>query len=130
MKKLILCVSICLLIISGCSFHKKSQSIKNVQHHEILAKCTDLPDAPFQLSLLDVVTSSDNDQMQFFYTFTGMKDDIIVFYEQQMERLGWDIKAQSNLQDYFILFNKPYKNCAILIQQNKVTIYFCHKKSA
>jgi len=122
----------CLFIIAGCGIKKQAKLQDLFNQQEILAKFSDLPDAPFQLTLQKLVVSPENhDQLQIFYSTNVMlHQDLIAFYQQQMERLGWELLGQSDLQDNLMHYSKPAQLCSILIAENRVSIYICHKKGA
>ncbi|MBV8660966.1 MAG: hypothetical protein JO129_02375 [Candidatus Dependentiae bacterium] len=131
MKKNILCFVLILFAMAGCGNKQKIKPTEFLQQQEIIAKCTDLPDAPFQVQLKKIVSSSENcDQFQLFYTFSIPQQDLITFYQQQMERLGWELFAESNLQDYLLHFTKPDQICSILIKDSNLSIYICKKEGA
>ena len=118
-------------IIAGCGLQKKIKSKDFYQHEEIIAKFADLPDAPFQAQLKNVAVSSKaHDQLQLFYTIAMPAQDVIAFYQQQMERLGWELLGESNAQDSLMHYSKPGQLCSILISQNRLSIYICNKKGA
>ncbi len=121
-----------LLIVAGCGMQKKVKFKKNIQQQEeIIAKFADLPDTPFQAQLQNIAVSQEShDQLQLFYTVAMQQQDLIVFYQQQMERLGWELLAESNLQDYLMHYSKPGQFCSVLISQNRLSIYICNKKDA
>lgn len=117
--------------IAGCGMQKKLQHPKNLHEQEIIAKFSDLPDAPFQTQLQNIAVSENaHEQVQLFYTFAMPVQDLIVFYQQQMERLGWELLAESDAQNYLIHYSKPSQLCSILIAGNSLSIYICKKKGA
>ncbi len=96
-----------------------------------IAKFSDLPDAPFQATLENVVTSLEyHDQVQMFYSCSMHKVDCIAFYEQQMERLGWNLLGQSDISDAVLLYTKPQRFCTIVIFQNHFALYLGKIKGA
>ena len=120
-----------LVLLSGCAYHKKIQPQKSDYYQEIIAKFADLPDAPFQAHVEKVVQSDQNpEQIQIFYTCNMPKVDVIAFYEQQMERLGWELYAQSDAVDSVLHYSKPTVLCTILISGNKFSLYVSTKKGA
>lgn len=131
MKKNILSFVLILFIIAGCAGKQKIKSTEFLQQQEIIAKCADLPDVPFQVQLKKIASSLENcEQLQLFYTISMPQQDLIVFYQQQMERLGWELFAESNAQDYVLHFTKPHQICSILMKDNNLSIYICNKKGA
>jgi predicted phosphoadenosine phosphosulfate sulfurtransferase len=130
-RKILVCFAMLLPIISGCGMQKKIKSTDVLQQQEIIAKFADLPDAPFQVQLQKIaVSSEDHDQLQVFYTVTMPAQELIAFYQQQMERLGWELLAESTTQDWLMHYVKPHQVCSILISQNHLSIYICNKKGA
>lgn len=131
MNKNIRCLIFLLPIIAGCAIKKSIKPTEFLQQQEIIAKYADLPDAPFQLQLQKIAVSEKaHEQVQLFYTFAGPVEDLVSFYEQQMERLGWDLFARSDVQDYLLHFNKPDLLCSVLISQDHLSIYMSNKKGA
>ena len=120
-----------LLIVAGCAVHKKSHLSISRDYQEMIAKFSDLPDAPFQAKLETIICSStDHNQVQIFYTCPMSRFDLLLFYEQQMERLGWQLYAQSEVQDCLLHYNKPDRICSILLTGDKLIIYLGTIKGA
>lgn len=119
----------CVIVLGGCGLKKQfHQDAILYEHQEIIARCSDLPDTPFQVQLKKIIVAPENhDQMQIFYTTTLSVQDIIFYYEQQMERLGWQLLAQSKLQDAFLCYGKPEKFCSILIFEGSFRVYVGNK---
>jgi len=122
---------IVLVIFAGCGV--KQMKIKkendNFQHREIIAKFSDLPDAPFQAQLKDIAINQENhDEIQMFYLIKMPLNDIAIFYEQQMERLGWDLLSESKSKDIVFIYTKPNLVSLILISDDHVSIYLNQKK--
>lgn len=116
-----------LLFFVGCGI-KKPVLIDNFQEREILAKYADLPDAPFQVKLQSIETLPDeHNHVQLFYTTMMPVDELVDFYRQQMERCGWELLAESHVQDRLLYYIKPTQICSILISEHKLTIYLCKK---
>lgn len=131
MNKKLACLSLILFLVAGCGARKKIISKDFFQHEEIIAKFADLPDAPFQAQLKNVAVSEQaHDELQLFYTIAMPVDDVVAFYQQQMERLGWQLLAESTTKDYLMHYSKPEQICSILISGNSLSIYVCNKKGA
>jgi len=131
MKNKLLCFLFILPIIAGCGMSKKLKLVDFLQQQEIIAKFADLPDAPFQTKLQKISKLDEShEQLQIFYTFTMPKQDLISFYQQQMERLGWELFAESNAQDCLMHYSKPQQLCSILITESHLSIYVCNKRGA
>ncbi len=119
-----------LLSCAGCGA-KKSIRHEKFQNQEMIARYSDLPDAPFQVKLQSIVVNpEDHDQVQMFYTTTTPIQELAYFYQQQMERCGWDLLDESHVQDWLLNYIKPTKVCSILITGNKLTLYLGNKKGA
>ena len=131
MKQKLMYLSLLLSLLAGCGVQKKVKHSQYLANQEMIAKFADLPDAPFQAQLQKIAGSLDNhDQLQVFYTYTMPRHDLIVFYQQQMERLGWELFAESTMRDSLMHFSKPQQFCSILITQDQLSIYVCHRKGA
>jgi len=120
----------------GCKIpHKLSpyveRSLELLQYEEIIAKHSDLPDMPFQTQLHKISIDNDQiDQLQIFYVTSMFMQDSIRFYQQQMERIGWDILSQSQGQDCLLIYTKPDKICSVLLKDTSIAIYYSDKKGA
>lgn len=131
MKQKLVCMSLLLSLLAGCGMQQKVKHSQYLANQEMIAKFADLPDAPFQAQLQKIAGSLDNhDQLQVFYTYTMPQHDLIVFYQQQMERLGWELFAESTTQDWLMHFSKPAQFCSILITQNQLSMYVSTRKGA
>ncbi len=127
------CFALLVIITAGCGVQKKAKikSPEILQQQEIIAKFADLPDTPFQVRLQKIAVSpEDHNQLQAFYTVSMPQSDLITFYQQQMERLGWELFAESTTQDCLMHFVKPAQLCSVLITQNRLSLYVCNKKGA
>ncbi len=131
MNKNLAYFALMLFVVAGCGVQKKIKSKDFFQHQEIIAKFADLPDAPFQAQLQNIASSLEaHDQLQLFYTIAMPAQDVIAFYQQQMERLGWELLGESTTQDWLMHYSKPGQLCSILIAQDRLSIYICNKKGA
>jgi hypothetical protein len=130
-KKIVLYSSFLLLLVSGCMQQKKIKPELYRQYQEVIAKYSDLPDAPFQAQVKNIVTSAEHhEQIQIFYTTSMPMIDVIAFYEQQMERLGWELIGQSDIHDCVLCYSKPQQFCTIVMYNNSFSIYVGSKKGA
>ena len=119
-----------LLSCVGCGM-KKPAHHESFQNQEMIARYSDLPDAPFQVKLQSIVVNPDNqDQVQMFYTTTMPIQELAYFYQQQMERCGWDLLAESHVNNWLLNYVKPACLCSIIISENKLVIYLSDKKGA
>ena len=129
-KKLLYAIPV-MIVLAGCMAQKNIKPEKYQKHQEVIAKFADLPDAPFQAKLENIITSPEHhDQVQMFYSCMMPMIDLIDFYGQQMERLGWQLLGQSDIHDAILLYGKPEQFCTILIHQNQLIIYVGNKKGA
>jgi len=121
-----------LLLSTGCAVKQfKIAQTRHVDYQEIVAKFSDLPDAPFQAQLKNIVVCPvSNDQVQIFYETIISVDDVVLFYEQQMERLGWQLLSQAQVRDQVLIYTKPSQVCTIIISGNLLSIYVSSKKGA
>jgi len=118
------------LFVAGCGL-KKPILHDTFQNKEIIAKYADLPDVPFAVKLQSISMGLDDQcQIQMFYTTKMTIHELIEFYQQQMERNGWDLLAKSHAQDCLLQYVKPMQICSILISDNKLAIYLGDKKGA
>jgi len=116
-----------LLLCAGCGI-KKTVHHENFYEKELIAKYADLPDAPFQVKLESIAISPDQyDQIQMFYSTIMPVQELVDFYQQQMERSGWELLAESHVQDRLLQYVKPAQVCSIVISGNKLTVYLCKK---
>lgn len=132
-RNYILCCSVLIMIAAGCGIQKKvkTKSPELLEQQEIIAKFADLPDTPFQVRLQKIAVSpEDHSQLQAFYTVSMPQADLISFYRQQMERLGWELFAESATQDCLMHYVKPHQLCSILISSNRLSMYVCNRKGA
>ena len=119
-----------LLLCAGCGA-KKPVRHEKFQNQEMIARYADLPDAPFQVKLQSIVAHpEEHDQVQMVYTTTMPVSELAYFYQQQMERCGWDLLNESHVKDWLLNYTKPTQVCSILITENRLTIYLGNKKGA
>ena len=131
MNKKCIYILLALSILTGCVKKNNLHNHDLFQQQEIIAKFAELPDVPFQVCLKHIaVSDTDHQQLQIFYTFTMPIQELILFYHQQMERLGWELLAESNVKDFLLHYSKPNQLCSILIGDNQFSIYICKKKGA
>ena len=121
---------LCLLVCAGCAL-KVPVRQDTFQNKEIIAKYADLPDVPFQAKLQSIaINPDDHHQIQMLYSTMMSVQELADFYQQQMERCGWELLAESHAQDWLLHYVKPQQVCSILISDNKLTIYLGNKKGA
>ncbi len=122
-KKNMMIYLMCLFFIS-CTHRTKIQYKVQQDYQEIVAKFADMPDSPFQAKLDNLIISDQcHDQVQIFYSCLMPKLDMIHFYQQQMERLGWELLGQSDIHDCLLCYSKPELLCCIIIRKDSIVLY-------
>ncbi|MCX5922278.1 MAG: hypothetical protein NTX86_03045 [Candidatus Dependentiae bacterium] len=58
------------------------------------------------------------DSIMLTYTVFLSRNDIMLFYDREMERLGWQKLAFVNDEEALLLFSKPTKVCSISLRSN------------
>ncbi len=128
MKKYWYCIA--LIGFFGCSVKKKLVKKNQIflDFQEIIAKHSDIPDAPFQAQLQTISSDIQNqNHLELIYTTSMPRVDLINFYIQHMERSGWNRIVYFDTTDYCMVFHKPGKTCLIVIQDTKYFVYIAKK---
>ncbi len=128
----ILCALIPCLLLVGCGGKKPSKkSLPPIKRHSnvrskstgkgntfahIQAKLTDVPTLPLNAKPIARLCSSEPHMIMMGYSSTMTCNDIIAFYQYEMERFGWDFGAQFKASEYLLQFCKPDRNCTISIR--------------
>ena len=88
----------------------------NVQEHEAR-----LFDIPVPVCAISSFQEQDYNPKNFvlIYNVDSSSDELVKFYEKQMERFGWKSLSNSHQQESNLLFEKPSKICLISIRSNK-----------
>ena len=105
------------LCFSGC--FKKSRSFK-VDIKAVEAKLSDIPIPLGSLPVERLFTSE-----TFVYYIKTPILELKSFYDQEMERHGWDLLAQVVREEALLVFDKPHRLAVISLrpQHNKTLIY-------
>lgn len=128
MKIVVLCSLF--IVCAGCTLHKANREQEFLEK-TLLAKYSDIPDAPFHTVLQTVIAEENRPgQVQITYTTTMSQSQVIDFYEQEMERLGWNFIGKSLAKDVLLQYSKPDVFCSILLQQKKITVFVVQRKGA
>ncbi len=123
-------VSIIMVVTFG-SCQKKATTKKididdTYRLQESIARLSDIPDAPMQVTIQKIVPSLvDSDGIQIFCN-SGLLhwDDIKNYYEQEMERIGWimQYEYQADGIESLMIFIKPSGSLCMISLRNKQLI--------
>jgi hypothetical protein len=109
---------------SGTLYHKKKT------YDEWIAQEAKLFDVPVLIDAVPEKLSEPDESeitMTVRYRAKSALPDAVEFYEQEMERYGWNLWNSFITQEALLIFEKPSKICAILIKPYKdqinVTIF-------
>jgi len=146
-------ILICILLfISGCSQRKQISKKSSVSNHgvcsETISNTNDLVsivneqeakliDVPIPLNVCPISSyfinnSSDRDISLGYDSYSGI-EELLQFFTQEMERLGWKMRALSTTTESLIYCEKPTRFCAISLRpsnQEKITIIITTGKKA
>lgn len=121
-----------LLFIAGCIHkpdrynvvEKKTQNVSLLSGQEIdlikqqEAKLIDIPiplnACPVPYYFADV--SNRGQELSLAYESTMSSDDLVLFYTQEMERLGWKKAASIHTVETLLYFEKPDRFCVISLR--------------
>lgn len=106
-----------IVVLNSCGLHNNhKQSIDDWTAQE--AKNYDIP------ILIDARPEKvpqrfeDASCLMIYNAHTAM-DESIAFYQQEMERYGWNLLTSFINHETLLIFEKPSKNCCISIRSNK-----------
>jgi len=105
MKKII-AVFFC-LFLSGCL----KESKKAVDVHECEARLSDIA-----LPLDGKPIKKFLGPQTFVYSIKKDVKELRSFYEQEMERFGWNLIALDNHHETLLIFDKPHRICTVSIR--------------
>jgi len=54
------------------------------------------------------------------YKSMVLREDLLTFYQEEMERCGWQKKAESDLLEVFLYFEKPERFCSISLRPSPI----------
>jgi len=106
MKKVI--VALICFLITGCIKESKKGAI---DVRECEARLVDIA-IPLESKPIRKLLS----QQTFVYAIKKTREEIVSFYEQEMERLGWDLLAADSNQETLLIFNKPHRVSTVSIR--------------
>ena len=104
--------------------HKNFSPIDEIKRQE--AKLTDIP-IPVASKPIKEYCSSENGTIILGYHSSVSIEDLISFYQHEMERFGWEYGAQLKGNEVLLNFEKPNRVCSISIRpyihQNDIVIF-------
>jgi hypothetical protein len=109
-------------LLSGCgSLHKKKTTQKKVEedYHFQEARLSDIPVlmGAKRLENKGRVVLQDHQQAMFFKSMLPLRD-VLNFYEQEMERMGWEQLSLFEGKETILLFEKPYSIVLVLLHED------------
>jgi hypothetical protein len=111
--------------------NKNFSKIDSIRHIE--AKLIDIPQVPLNSKPINSLCSSDPQTIMLGYACSMPCDDIVTFYQHEMERFGWNYAAQFKSSEILLNFNKPNRDCSISIRpgmkNNEIVIFVGIKDS-
>jgi len=111
-----------LLFLPSCAFLQKKQSQSRLLSKEQEAQLTDVP---VMFDFVQCVQPQLSDQADVLhFESPSSRQEIVMFYEQEMERLGWrPIKTlDDTCQESVLLFEKPHNLAVVIVRDDS------HKK--
>ena len=83
------------------------------------AKYSDVP-LPVGYDLISLVKNSDFRKKTDFICYVGNlpEDDVIKYYQSNMEQFGWEILDLSNEHEGLLFCNKPRRYCVVSVRKN------------
>lgn len=111
-----------LIFLSSCQ--KQKQHIKKEIKNNASSSTQELEayffDIPFLLNVYDITSSDNAIQLKVKATL----EDVVVFYQSQLEMLGWDMIEQfSTASKRVLIYKKPAKKLCVLAEQHLSVIH-------
>lgn len=104
-------VSVFVLLVSSCSYKApfKQQSVEKISLQESIARLSSIPDVPLGVQVKNIIKlENDPDSLQVFCYYGSMKaKDLKIFYNEEMERIGWRLIAEYDGAEILLNFEKP-----------------------
>lgn len=83
------------------------------------AKCADVP-MPIGAQIVKELSQQEQESIALYCTCAGISSqDIRLFYEREMERLGWQQVAAIEGSELLLTFQKPTRFCTVLLKPIK-----------
>lgn len=102
---------------------KEQEAMHNM--HELEAKLADIPILIQSIPLFSTGDEEKDDKTREFclgYYSQSSSEEIVKFYNAEMERLGWQQKGSFLQTEPLLIFEKPHKICAISIRSEKYNV--------
>lgn len=123
-----------LLSFSACQKRvaiKKTDRNSSYELQESIARLNDIPDLPLQARVQNVMPSQQNSEDMQIICDAGLLgwDDVQNYYEQEMERFGWDLQAlYRSDRESLIVFRKASGSLCIISLKDKQLVITKLKK--
>ncbi len=113
-------------LLPAC-YHKKNNKHPFEPQYIEEAKLFDIT-VPLNAKLYNRARFENSSQITVGFTTNLSEEELLLFYREEMERLGWqEVTSFTANQELLLLFDKPHKTCSILIQVPQVKIYCSFK---
>jgi hypothetical protein len=128
--KLVGSLVIFLTFLCGCkspSYHQKKYNAWSEQE----ARLYDIP-VLINSQPVNVVSDDETKPSGFSYCAGTSLEDAVIFYEHEMERLGWQLFSKFDAEEVLLVFEKPTKISAISFRPKKnqvLVVIFSHATS-
>ena len=106
-----------MITLSSCSANRTfKKSVDKTLLQESIARLSNIPDVPIGVYVRNIVKSDqDPDSVQIFCHYGSMSaQDLKCFYFEEMERVGWKLKAEHAGVEYLLYFAKPSGDICIV----------------
>ena len=110
MHKQIMIVGALCIVLPQCYQRPQSQSMR-VSFTDLEARHADIP-----VPLKHTPLTKELTENTIAYTAPIPLEELISFYQNEMERMGWNMFAELVGSQTILVFEKPFKNCAITLQ--------------
>lgn len=117
-----------ILVLPAC--YKKITKVASKNYYEeqpLLTSQAHLADIPLPIQAkVHTLTGSTPESTGLVFSSTFTLQDLIKFYQFEMERLGWkELHLFSVTSEILLVFEKPQKMCTVSIRpDNRVVIFF------
>lgn len=106
MKKIVVAFLSSLFLASCIKDHSKTVDVQECE-----ARLTDIA-VPLEGKPIKKLLG----HQTFVYSIKKDIDQLRAFYEQEMERLGWNLIGSDNHHETLLIFDKPHRICSISIR--------------
>lgn len=110
-------------IVSGDTQNEKNAEQSFHKTEEIILDLTDIP-VPFYETKKVINRSEDDDTDGFAYLVKGTRNEIVQFYQDHLDMMGWQLTQQFIGSDESLLvFEMPFRSCAVFVHKEKDNEY-------